>query len=137
MTLAIDTSALVAILRAEAEAPLIVDALGRSPRHVMSAGTYLEARLVTARRVNETDRLAALLEGASIEIVPVTPNDARAAAAAFERFGRGSGHRANLNFGDCFAYALAMTRQVPLLFKGDDFIHTDVTPALPAAGAGA
>ncbi len=137
MTLAIDTSALVAILRAEAEAPLIVDALGRSPRHVMSAGTYLEARLVTARRVSETDRLAALLEGASIEIVPVTPDDARAAAAAFERFGRGSGHRANLNFGDCFAYALAMTRQVPLLFKGDDFIHTDVTPALPAAGAGA
>ncbi len=137
MTLAIDTSALVAILRAEAEAPLIVDALGRSPRHVMSAGTYLEARLVTVRRVSETDRLAALLEGASIEIVPVTPDDARAAAAAFERFGRGSGHRANLNFGDCFAYALAMTRQVPLLFKGDDFIHTDVTPALPAAGAGA
>ncbi len=137
MTLAIDTSALVAILRAEAEAPLIVDALGRSPRHVMSAGTYLEARLVTARRVSETDRLAALLEGASIEIVPVTPDDARAAAAAFERFGRGSGHRANLNFGDCFAYALAMTRRVPLLFKGDDFIHTDVTPALPAAGVGA
>jgi ribonuclease VapC len=137
VTLAIDTSALVAILRAEAEAPLIVDALGRSPRHVMSAGTYLEARLVTARRGSETDRLAALIDGAAIEIVPVTPDDARAAAVAFERFGRGSGHRANLNFGDCFAYALAMTRQVPLLFKGDDFIHTDVTPALPAAGAGA
>lgn len=137
MTLAIDTSALVAILRAEAEAPLMIDALGRSPRHVMSAGTYLEARLVTARRGSEKDRLAALIDAAAIEIVPVRPDDARAAAAAFDRFGRRSGHPAKLNFGDCFAYALAKARNVRLLFNGDDFIHTDVTPALPVAGAGA
>ncbi len=137
MTFAVDTSALVAVLRAEEDAIDFVDALGSAPRHVMSAGTYLECCLVTTRKGDETARLALLIDRVAIEIVPVSADEARLAAAAFERFGRGSGHRANLNFGDCFAYALAMTRRVPLLFKGDDFIHTDVTPALPAAGAGA
>ncbi len=134
MTLAVDTSALVAILRAEPDAALIVDALGRSEHHVMSAGTYLEARLVTTRKGSEAARLTTLLDEAAIQIVPVTPDDARSAAEAFERFGRGSGHPAALNFGDCFAYALAKTRGLPLLFKGDDFVHTDVEPALPATG---
>lgn len=134
MTLAVDTSALLSVLRAETDAPHIVEALGRSARHVMSAGTYLEARLVTTRKGSESARLAMLLEQAAIDVVPVTPEDALLAAEAFERFGRGSGHPAALNFGDCFSYALAKSRNLPLLFKGDDFVHTDVRPALPVTG---
>jgi ribonuclease VapC len=134
MTLAVDTSALLSVLRAETDAPNIVEALGRSARHVMSAGTYLEARLVTTRKGSETARLTMLLEQAAIDVVPVTPQDALLAAEAFERFGRGSGHPAGLNFGDCFSYALAKSRNLPLLFKGDNFVHTDVRPALPVTG---
>ena len=88
MSFAVDTSALVAVLRAEGDAP---------------------------------------------RIVPVLPEDAEIAADAFLRFGRGSGHKAQLNFGDCFSYALAKSRNLPLLFKGDDFIHTDIEPALKPA----
>ena len=65
-----------------------------------------------------------------IEIVAVTPEHARIARAAYRDFGKGSGHAARLNFGDCFAYALAVERSEPLLFKGDDFTHTDVRSAL-------
>ena len=130
MTFAVDTSALVAVLRAEDDAPQIVQALGRSPRHLISAGSYLEACLVTARKGSEAVRLKALLDTAAIDVVSVSPEDAEIAAGAFLRYGRGSGHPAQLNFGDCFAYALAKARNLPLLFKGDDFIHTDIEPAL-------
>ena len=133
MTFAVDTSALVAVLRAEDDAPQIVQALGRSPRHLISAGSYLEACLVTARKGSEAVRLKALLDTAAIDVVSVSPEDAEIAAGAFLRYGRGSGHPAQLNFGDCFAYALAKTRNLPLLFKGDDFIHTDIEPALKPA----
>lgn len=133
MTFAVDTSALVAVLRAEDDAPQIVQALGRSPRHLISAGSYLEACLVTARKGSEAVRLKALLDTAAIDVVSVSPEDAEIAAGAFLRYGRGSGHPAQLNFGDCFAYALAKARNLPLLFKGDDFIHTDIEPALKRA----
>ena len=133
MTFAVDTSALVAVLRAEDDAPQIVQALGRSPRHLISAGSYLEACLVTARKGSEAVRLKALLDTAAIDVVSVSPEDAEIAAGAFLRYGRGSGHPAQLNFGDCFAYALAKARNLPLLFKGDDFIHTDIEPALKPA----
>ena len=133
MTFAVDTSALVAVLRAEDDAPQIVQALGRSPRHLISAGSYLEACLVTARKGSEAVRLKALLDTAAIDVVSVSPEDAEIAAGAFLRYGRGSGHPAQLNFGDCFAYALAKARNLPLLFKGDDFIHTDIEPALRPA----
>ena len=133
MTFAVDTSALVAVLRAEDDAPRIVQALGRSPRHLISAGSYLEACLVTTRKGSEAVRLKALLDTAAIDVVPVSLEDAEIAAGAFLRYGRGSGHKAQLNFGDCFAYALAKARNLPLLFKGDDFIHTDIEPALRPA----
>jgi ribonuclease VapC len=71
-----------------------------------------------------------LLRRADVEIVPVTADQAKIARAAFRDFGRGSGHAAGLNYGDCFVYALAKDLDEPLLFKGDDFIHTDVEPAL-------
>lgn len=126
----VDTSALVAILREEDEALTFVQILGRANRRLMSAGTMLEAGIVTIQRNDEHSRLRALMRKAQIEVVPVSEADAGAGTLAFQRYGRGSGHPARLNFGDCFAYALAKTRGLPLLFKGDDFIHTDVEPAL-------
>ncbi|MEO3997516.1 type II toxin-antitoxin system VapC family toxin [Mesorhizobium sp. CAU 1732] len=75
------------------------------------------------------ERLNLLIEKASIDIVPTSESDAVAGIAAHMRYGKGSGHKAKLNFGDCFAYALAKSRNLPLLFKGDDFIHTDIEPA--------
>ena len=91
------------------EAAIVIDA-GRSP--------------VASRRLDD------LLREAGITIEPVTEAQARIARQAYRDFGRGSGHPARLNFGDCFAYALARETGETLLFKGDDFTHTDVSPAL-------
>jgi ribonuclease VapC len=71
-----------------------------------------------------------LLENSKIMIEPVTAEQARIARQAYREFGKGSGHRAGLNFGDCFAYALARVKREPLLYKGDDFVHTDVRSAV-------
>ena len=75
--------------------------------------------------------LERLLEAATVRVEPLTAQQARIARQAYRDFGRRSGHPARLNFGDCFAYALAVGTGEPLLFKGDDFVHTDVTPAAP------
>jgi len=99
----------------------------------MSAANYLETAVVIDSRrgpVNSRN-LDALIALADIEIVPVTVAQAQIARQAYRDFGRGSRHAANLNFGDCFAYALAKDTGEPLLYKGDDFIHTDVAPAMP------
>ena len=112
----IDTSALIAILRDEPEAKacaletaLVIDG-SRDP--------------VASRRFDD------LIQKAQIIIEPVTEVQARIAREAYRDFGKGSGHPAKLNFGDCFSYALARATGQPLLFRGDDFIHTDVVPAL-------
>jgi len=76
-------------------------------------------------------RLDELLSRSDVEIVDVTAEQAHIARAAYRDFGRGSGHPARLNFGDCFSYALARATGEPLLFKGDDFVHTDLTPGVP------
>jgi len=133
MRIIVDTSALIAILRAEDDAPSILDVLGQAEQRFMSAGNYLEACIVAAKDAGEATRLRRLFGDVAIDVVAVTPADARIGADAFLRYGRGSGHPAKLNFGDCFAYALAKARDLPLLFKGDDFIHTDVEPALRPA----
>ena len=73
------------------------------------------------------------VQRAAFEIPPFSAGEASVGAEAFQKFRRGSGHPAKLNFGDCFAYALAKTRRLPLLFKGDDFVHTDIEPALKPA----
>lgn len=98
----------------------------RRPR--ISAATYLECSIVMDRKGTETARyrFAKLLELARVEYVPFTQAQAEVARLAHRRFGRGSGHPANLNFGDCFAYALAAETGEPLLCKGDDFRHTDL-----------
>lgn len=95
----------------------------------MSSATLLEARIVLHRRnPSLVPLLENLLTRIRVQVEPVTERQSDIAFDAFRRYGKGSGHSAGLNFGDCFAYALASERGLPLLFKGDDFRHTDITP---------
>ena len=128
----LETSALIAILRDETEAEEFRKALARARRISISAANYLEAGIVLDRPRDPivSRRLDQFIDEFGIEIISVTAADARYARDVYRDFGRGSGHPARLNFGDCFAYALSKTTGEPLLFKGDDFIHTDVEPAL-------
>lgn len=98
----------------------------------MSAGGWIELSAVAVRRkIIPQPWLDTLIARFGLIIEPVTSEQAHIGHQAYRMFGIGSGHRARLNFGDCFAYALAKVTGEPLLFKGDDFIHTDVIPALP------
>jgi ribonuclease VapC len=125
--LAIDTSALVAILMKEPEGATFKTVMLNYSLLVMSAASLLEARMVLhGRHPALPGELDALVVEMRIEIEPVTASQSDLAFEAFRRYGMGTGHRAGLNFGDCFAYALAIERNAPLLFKGDDFLHTDV-----------
>ena len=101
----------------------------------MTMPTYLECAFVLAgvAPTKGMSFLEGLVSDTLITLVPFGPAELAAALDARLRFSRGSGHPAKLNFGDCFAYALAKTRNLPLLFKGDDFIHTDIVPALRPA----
>lgn len=125
----VDTSALVAIVSLEADGPYFEAAIAGSPVNRISAGTYLEASIVIdrARDPLVSRRLDELLGAGAFVIEPVTAAQALIARQAYRDFGKSSGHRAGLNFGDCFAYALARELNEPLLFKGDDFRHTDIT----------
>lgn len=127
----VDSSALVAVLNDEPRAQELVT-LMRDRSAAMSAATYVEAAVVVdARRDPALSRqFDTLLSTLGIAVVDVTPEMAAVARQAYRDFGRGSGHAARLNFGDCFSYALAVVRDEPLLFVGDDFIHTDVRAAL-------
>ena len=124
----IDTSALIAILRDEAEAPACAQAIENSALRRVSAANFVEAALIidASRDPIASRRFDDLIDEAQITIEPVTEPQARIAREAYRDFGRGSGHPAKLNFGDCFAYALAKAKGEPLLFKGDDFAHTDI-----------
>ena len=128
----VDSSALVAVIRQESDAAAIHRALGAARRVRMSAANYLEASVVIdgARDPVARREVDGYLERMDIEVVPLTPDQARVAREAYRDFGRGSGHRAELNFGDCMAYALAKDTGEPLLYKGDDFVHTDVIAAV-------
>jgi ribonuclease VapC len=128
----IDTSAVVAILNDEPEAAAFAAAIGSAPIRRMSAATFVELAAVVERtRDPAASRiLDDLLVRMAMEIMPVTGEQAQIARRAYWDFGRGSGHKAALNFGDCFSYALARVSREPLLFKGNDFTHTDITPAI-------
>lgn len=128
----IDTSALIAILRAEDDAAAMAYAIEGAAVRRISAANYLETAVVidSSRDPIASRRFDELVEAAVLSVEPVTRDQARIAREAYRDFGKGSGHKAGLNFGDCFAYALAKSAGEPLLFKGDDFVHTDVTPAL-------
>lgn len=124
----VDTSALVALLREEPTAPAIRAAFDATPRRAISAATVLELSLVmTAFSPGVVDELLRLL---GLEILPVDAEHLRWARVGHERYGRGSGSPARLNYGDCFSYAAARATDRPLLFVGDDFVHADVEPAL-------
>lgn len=123
----LDASAIVAVMRLEAEGRSFESAIERSRRNGLSAATLLETALVLGPALDLT--LDRFLETARIFVEPVTEAQARLARAAYRRYGRGTGHPARLNFGDCFSYALAMDKREPLLFKGDDFSRTDVLVA--------
>lgn len=127
----IDTSALVAILRDEPDAGHYAQAIERAADRRISAATYVEVAAVIdgARDPVASRRVDELLLVAGIVIEPVTEEQARRAREAYRDFGKGSGHAARLNFGDCFSYALATSMGEPLLFKGDDFAQTDVMRA--------
>ena len=128
----VDTSALIAILRDEPEAAACAEAVEAAPNRRMSAANFVEAAIVIdgSRDPVASRRLDDLVKEAQLVIEAVTEVQARIAREAYRDFGRGSGHPARLNFGDCFAYALARATGEPLLFKGDDFVHTDIIPVL-------
>lgn len=122
----VDTSAIIAILLQEDDAPHYAGAIADADLVVISAASYVELSIVAlSRGARGRVELDGTLADAGIEIVPVTIDQARLAADAYDRFGKGR-HAAALNFGDCFAYALARSRGEPLLFKGADFAQTDV-----------
>jgi ribonuclease VapC len=127
----VDTSALVAILLREIDAVHFDRTLADAPMRLMSAVTRAELSFVIEGRYGEPGRadLEQLLNDVRIEIAAVTPQQAEIAIGAFRQFGKGR-HRAALNIGDCFSYALAKATDQPLLFKGNDFAQTDVRPAL-------
>lgn len=126
----IDTSAILAVLFREPDATRIEDAIAHAWPRRMSVATLLEAAMVVEGRGGSPagHELDVLLEKAGVELVAVTREQANAARNAWRRFGKGN-HPAALNFGDCFAYALAETTGEPLLFKGKDFTRTDVQVA--------
>lgn len=123
--IAVDTSALMAIVLGEPEA--CIEALVAEDELLISAGTVAEALTVAGRR-NVGEEMTRLLDGRGFEIVPVMPATARRVARAYARWGRGV-HPAALNFGDCFAYAMAKARGCRLLYVGEDFRRTDVAGA--------
>jgi ribonuclease VapC len=127
-----DTSAIVAIILAEPERQSFLDVMLRTKRILISSVSAVEARMVVHARRGERGVIALndFLRLPFFEIVAPGPLETDAAHAAFVTFGRGSGHPAALNFGDLFSYALAKTRGLPLLFKGDDFRATDLVSAL-------
>ena len=122
--IAVDTSALMAIILNEPEAAACIAALETEADLLISAGTVAEALVVAARR-NVREEMESLIDGLGFEIAPVTQASARRVAQAYENWGRGV-HPAALNFGDCFAYEVAKERGCRLLFVGDDFTRTDI-----------
>ncbi|CAN5209997.1 type II toxin-antitoxin system VapC family toxin [soil metagenome] len=127
----IDTSVLVAILFDEPDARRYADAIESHATRRISAATYLEAAIVVDKRrwPARERRLDEILSESRIVIEPVTETQARIAREAYGDYGKGTGHAAGLNYGDCFAYALARDKGEPLLFKGTDFAKTDVRSA--------
>ena len=128
----VDTSAIVAILRAEPDAEPFARAIADAKVRRVSAVNYVEAAAVIdgSRDPVASRKFDEFILDASFLIEAVTREQARIAREAYKDFGKGSGHPAQLNFGDCFAYALAKAMREPILFKGQDFKNTDLTSAL-------
>ena len=126
----VDSSALIAVLSSEPGHEQLAERLAAEPGR-MSLATWTEAGIVAdARSASYGQRLDALIGELGLALVPIDAQQAGIAREAYRRYGRGSGSRARLNYGDCFAYALAVVTGQPLLYVGDDFAHTDVRSAL-------
>ncbi len=130
----VETSAVVAMLAAEPDAPALAARLEADRERICAGHVILEAsmRLASMLALAPTDAdglVTRLLREADIRVVPITEESAHASVSAFERYGKGRRHRASLSFGDCLSYACAKTLGARLLFKGSDFAHTDIAKA--------
>jgi ribonuclease VapC len=133
--IAVDSSALVAVFLEEPQAQRLRERLAEESGAVLSVANYVEtAQLLAQRKPDSIEATLAdfhaFLQASRIALAAVDEIQARVALGARIRYGRGFGHPAQLNYSDCFAYALAKTRNLPLLFVGDDFTHTDIVSAL-------
>jgi ribonuclease VapC len=128
----VDTSAIIAILKEEDDAAVYARAIAAAGARRLSAASYLECGIVldSQRDPIISRGLDELIQEAEFVVEPVTERQARLARQAYADFGKGSGHRAGLNFGDCLSYALAIDVREPMLWKGTDFGHTGVQSAL-------
>jgi ribonuclease VapC len=128
----VDSSAIVAVIKREPDWIAFYDRMNLTECLRMSAASYLETSIVLDSRRDPamSTMLDDVLEEVGMVIEPVTAEQTRIARQAYRDYGRGSGHPANLNFGDCFSYALARVKREPLLYKGDDFVHTDLRSAV-------
>ena len=129
----VDSSAIVAILTREDDADSLADRLDAARYPITSAIAIFEATLGICRKRHSSleeaeGDLRQFLETAGVKVVSVTDHEASMALKAFARYGKGRGHPDQLNMGDCFAYAVAKSQDVPLLYKGDDFSKTDLAP---------
>jgi ribonuclease VapC len=124
----VDTSAIIALLKREPEWAVLSKKLDTAALVRISAASYLETSIVVDGWRNPvlSREMDELIERFRIGIEPVTVEQAKIARQAYRDYGKGSGHRASLNFGDCFSYALACAKREPMLYKGDDFTHTDI-----------
>lgn len=130
----VDSSAILAIVKDEPERAAFAAILEGADDVRISAANYFETSILIDSYKSPTlaARFEELMQRAKIAIEPFTEEQARVARQAYRDYGKGSGHRAQLNFGDCFSYALAREKREPILFKGDDFVHTDLRPAIPS-----
>jgi ribonuclease VapC len=128
----VDSSALVAIIRSESDFEIYVSALQKSALNKIAASTYLEVCMVLVGNRSEEAKgiVSDVLRKFEISIIDFTAEMAHVALAAFMQYGKGQGHRAQLNYGDCMSYAVAKVEAMPLLFKGEDFRYTDVESAI-------
>jgi ribonuclease VapC len=127
----VDSSAIIAIAYDEPESPALARTMNEVKTLRISAATYLETSIVLDKNRDPviSARLDELIEELKMIVEPVTAEQAKIARQAYRDFGKGSGHPAGLNFGDCFSYALARDKREPMLWKGDDFGHTDIRSA--------
>jgi ribonuclease VapC len=134
IVIVVDTSAIVAMLLEEPDNEYLKKIV-ISEDCIISAPTVTECHCVMMRRRSNSHPLviSRFIKSLLIDIIPFEESHTEISGQAYFKYGKGSGHPAQLNLGDTFSYALAKTRNIPLLFKGNDFIHTDIIPALPQA----
>lgn len=134
----VDSSAVISILKRETGWEDFARALDEAGQSRMSAASYFESAIVVDawKEPLLSVQLDEMVARFDIRIEPVTGEQARIARQAYRDYGRGSGHRAKLNFGDCFSYALAREKREPILFKGEEFAHTDLRPAIGGRSLG-